>query len=417
MSAMVEIRAPAEQTEGTRSQLLRWLKGIGDAVVENEPLIEVETDKVTVEIPAPASGVLREIVKREDEEISPGELLGRMEVAEAPREAAPGDTQPMPRLTLDASSPDAGARPPLSPAVRRLLAEHGLDPSGVQGTGAGGRVTAEDVMRHVAAMQAKQGVADAMDSGIARTGGAVDLSSSAERDAAQTGIRRVPHSATRRQIAQRMVESLLHTAPHVTTVFEADLSRVLAHRERHREALAKEGAPLTLTAYFVAACVDAIREVPEANARWTDDALEIFENVNIGVATALADGGLVVPVLKNVERRDLADIARTLHDLVSRARAGRLTPADVRGGTFTISNHGVSGSLVAAPIVIPQPQSAILGVGKLERRPVVIEESGEERIVVRPRCYVTLTLDHRVMDGHRANRFMQVFVERLESWS
>lgn len=417
MSAMVEIRAPAEQTEGTRSQLLRWLKGIGDAVVENEPLIEVETDKVTVEIPSPASGVLREIVKREDEEISPGELLGRMEVAEAPREAAPGDTQPMPRLTLDASSPDAGPRPPLSPAVRRLLAEHGLDPSGVQGTGAGGRVTAEDVMRHVAAMQAKQGVADAMDSGIARTGGAVDLSSSAERDAAQTGIRRVPHSATRRQIAQRMVESLLHTAPHVTTVFEADLSRVLAHRERHREALAKEGAPLTLTAYFVAACVDAIREVPEANARWTDDALEIFENVNIGVATALADGGLVVPVLKNVERRDLADIARTLHDLVSRARAGRLTPADVRGGTFTISNHGVSGSLVAAPIVIPQPQSAILGVGKLERRPVVIEESGEERIVVRPRCYVTLTLDHRVMDGHRANRFMQVFVERLESWS
>lgn len=416
MSELLEIRAPAEQTEGTRSQLLRWLKGVGDAVVENEPLIEVETDKVTVEIPAPASGVLREILKREDEEISPGELLGRIEVTEAPREDA-GATQPMPRLELRASSPGAGEGPPLSPAVRRLLAEHGLDPSEVQGTGAGGRLTAEDVMRHVAAVQAKQGVADAMDSGIAQTGSAVDLSSTARRETADAGIRRVPHSATRRQIAQRMVESLLHTAPHVTTVFEADLSAVLAHRERHREAFAKDGVPLTLTAYFIAACVDAIRAVPEANARWTDEALEIFENVNIGVATALDDGGLVVPVLKNVERRDLPAIARTLHDLVSRARAGRLTPADVRGGTFTISNHGVSGSLVAAPIVIPQPQSAILGVGKLEKRPVVMGENGEERIVVRPRCYVTLTLDHRVMDGHRANRFMQVLVHRLESWS
>src|SRR5690606_20860324 len=150
---------------------------------------------------------------------------------------------------------------------------------------------------------------------------------------------------------------------------------------------------------FLAAIVDAIRAVPEANSRWTDAALEIFDSINIGVGTALESGGLVVPVLRRVETLDLFGIASGLNDLVVRARENRLTPADVRGGTFTISNHGVSGSLLAAPIIINQPQSAILGIGKLEKRAIVVEDGGEERVVVRPRCYVTLTIDHRVMDG------------------
>jgi 2-oxoglutarate dehydrogenase E2 component (dihydrolipoamide succinyltransferase) len=214
-----------------------------------------------------------------------------------------------------------------------------------------------------------------------------------------------------------MVESLLHTAPHVTTVFEADMTAVLAHRARHREAFELRGAPLTLTAYFLAACVDAIRAVPEANSRWTDEALEVFDTIDIGVATALEDKGLVVPVVRNVQALDLEGIARELAALVARAREDRLTPADVRGGTFTISNHGVSGSLVATPIVINQPQSAILGVGKLEKRPVVIDRGGREEIVAQPRCYVSLTIDHRVMDGHRANRFLETFVQRIEGWN
>lgn len=193
------------------------------------------------------------------------------------------------------------------------------------------------------------------------------------------------------------------------------MSAVLAHRARHKDDFAARGAPLTLTAYFLAAAVEAIRAVPEANSTWTEDALEIYDAMHIGVATAL-DTGLVVPVLRNVESRDLFEIARGLNDLVTRARSGTLTPADVRGGTFTISNHGVSGSLVAAPIIINQPQSAILGVGKLEKRPVVVEVDGEDRIVVQPRCYVTLTIDHRVLDGHQANRFLQVFVQHLERW-
>jgi 2-oxoglutarate dehydrogenase E2 component (dihydrolipoamide succinyltransferase) len=214
-----------------------------------------------------------------------------------------------------------------------------------------------------------------------------------------------------------MVESLLHTAPHVTTIFEVDLSAVLAHRARHRADFEQRGASLTLTAYFLAACVDAIREVPEVNSRWSDDALEVFDNIDIGVGTAVEGKGLVVPVVRAVQSLDLFGIAHALAELVARAREDKLTPADVRGGTFTISNHGVSGSLVATPIIINQPQSAILGVGKLEKRAVVVAENGTDKIVVQPRCFVTLTLDHRVMDGHRANRFLQVLVARLESWT
>ena len=226
----------------------------------------------------------------------------------------------------------------------------------------------------------------------------------------------MPHTSIRKRIAERMVESLLHTAPHVTTIFEVDLSAVLAHRAKHRADFEQRGASLTLTAYFLAACVDAIREIPEANSRWTEDALEVYDTIDIGVGTAVEGKGLVVPVVRSVQSLDLFGIAQSLADLVARAREDKLTPADVRGGTFTISNHGVSGSLVATPIVINQPQSAILGVGKLEKRAVVVDENGADKIVVRPRCYVTLTLDHRVMDGHRANRFLQVLVAKLENW-
>jgi 2-oxoglutarate dehydrogenase E2 component (dihydrolipoamide succinyltransferase) len=220
----------------------------------------------------------------------------------------------------------------------------------------------------------------------------------------------------RRRIAEHMVHSLLHTAPHVTTVFEADMSAVLRDRERWRAECARRGAPLTLTAYFVQASVAAIRAVPEANSRWTDTALEIYTAMHIGIGTAVEGTGLVVPVLHDAQALDLFETARALDELITRARAGKLTPADVRGGTFTISNHGVSGSLLAAPIIIHQPQAAILGIGKLERRAVVVGSGAQEQIVVQPRCYVTLTLDHRVMDGHQANHFMQTFVQRLEQW-
>ena len=412
----LEVRAPAEQTEGTRSQILRWLKQVGDTVAENEPLIEIETDKVTVEVASPGAGVLREILKEEQEEIAPGEVLGRIETAVstavsaaemAPLEKvapAAADSRPeTPKSEHKASGNGAAhfAANRFSPAVRRLLNEHAIDPTGLHGTGAGGRVTVEDVLAAIATVKGAPAPAAA----------AVPSSS----DVAGPS-RRVPHTAVRKRVAEHMVHSLLHTAPHVTTVFEADMTAVLAHRAKHREAFAARGAPLTLTAYFLQATVEALRAVPEANSRWTDSALEIFESVHIGVGTALEEGGLVVPVLRDVQSRDLFAIASGLHDLVTRARDGRLVPADVRGGTFTISNHGVSGSLVATPIIINQPQAAILGIGKLEKRPVVIEAGGEDRVVIRPRCYVTLTIDHRVMDGHQANRFLATFVNRIAGW-
>jgi 2-oxoglutarate dehydrogenase E2 component (dihydrolipoamide succinyltransferase) len=220
----------------------------------------------------------------------------------------------------------------------------------------------------------------------------------------------------RRRIAAHMVQSLLHTAPHVTNVFECDMTAVLADRARRKPEFERRGHSLTLTAYFVAACVESLRAVPEANGRWTDDAILLQDRIDMGIATALGDRGLVVPVIRNAGALDLGGIAEALSSLIAKAREDKLTPADLRGGSFTISNHGVSGSLVAAPIVINQPQSAILGVGKLEKRPVVESEAGEDRIVIRPCCYVTLTIDHRVLDGFQANRFMETFVRRLENW-
>ncbi len=411
----VEIRAPADESEGTPSRVLRWLKTLGETVARDEPLIELETDKVTVEVPAPVDGVLREVLKQVDEEVAPGDVLGRIDAA-ADRVVAKsrgrveghGQTQSARGVAPQPAAPPSAAGL-LSPAVRRLLMEHGLRADELSGSGAGGRITVDDVLTQVAA---RSGVV----AGDSRDSAAVPAKP-ARAGSDEPGVTRVPHSAIRRRIADHMVASLLRTAPHVTTVFEADLGAVLEHRDRHREAYGARGAPLTLTVYVIACCVDAIRAVPETNARWTDDALEILERIDIGIGTALPDKGLVVPVIRDVAALDLESIARQLGDLTTRAREDRLTPADVRGGTFTISNHGVSGSLLATPIVINQPQTAILGVGRLERRPAVVSTDGVERITVRSRCYITLTIDHRVMDGHRANRFMDVLVRRLSSWS
>ena len=351
MSDHVEVRAPAEQTEGTRSQILRWLKQPGESVTENEPLIEIETDKVTVEVASPAAGVLREILKHEQEEIAPGELLGRIEAGGAGVASRP---------TAAAASPPAQPLlPPRRGSAGALARERGAQSRGAapaqraRARGERGRRQRPFGPHHGRGRAARSRRRTRGDAPPSRTPLAAAPAGAATR--------RVPHSAVRKRIAEHMVQSLLHTAPHVTSVFEADMSAVLQDRARQREAFARAGVPLTLTAYFVQAAVAALRAVPEANSRWTETALEIYESMNIGIATAVEGTGLVVPVLREAQARDLLETARGLDDLVQRARAGKLTPADVRGGTFTISNHGVSGSLLAAPIIINQPQSAILG--------------------------------------------------------
>ena len=395
---LIEVRAPTQQSEGTRSHLLRWLKAPGESIQKDEPLLELETEKVTVEVPSPVSGVLRDILKAPQEEIAAGELLARIEAAAlaAPHNIKPSVMRPIVESKREVDSSGGSAHTGsavrealLSPAVRRLLMEYQVQPAQIRGTGEGGRITVDDVERYVAGSRPSHG--------------------------AET-VRRIPHTPTRRLIAQRMVQSLLHTSPHVTTVFEVDFSAVLAHRRHHRERFAAAGAPLSVTVYLLASCVEAIRAVPEANARWTEDALELLDEIDIGVGTAVEGKGLLLPVVRSVQNLDLLEIARELDRLVQAARSDRLTVADTRLGTFSISNHGVSGSLLAAPIVIVQPQVAILGVGKIEKRPVVVESSGHEQIAIRPRAYVTLTIDHRAMDGDRANRFLEVLVKRLEGW-
>jgi 2-oxoglutarate dehydrogenase E2 component (dihydrolipoamide succinyltransferase) len=402
MSGLIDVVLPEDQVEGTRSQVQRWLKAVGQAARRHEPLVEIETDKVTVEVPAPADGVLAEIVAPEGMDVAPGAVLGRLRAAAAGIGAAQAGAQlPPVAPARPANLPAAPkAHVALSPAVRRLLAERGLSADSVRGSGEGGRITVDDVLATPRAASAA----------------APDAAPTVAAAPAEEGVRRVPHTPMRRRIAAHMVESLLRTAPHVTTVFQADMTAVLADRAARKAEFERRGVSLTLTAYFVAACVEAIRAVPEANARWTDDAILVHERVDFGVGTALPGRGLVVPVIRDAGRLDLAGIAEALGDLVRKARDDALQPADLQGGTFTISNHGVSGSLLAAPIVINQPQSAILGVGKLEKRAVVASANGEDRIAIRPCCYVTLTIDHRVLDGHQANHFMDTLVRRLESW-
>jgi 2-oxoglutarate dehydrogenase E2 component (dihydrolipoamide succinyltransferase) len=388
MADLIPITAPAAQEEGTEMVVGTWLKNVGESVTQNEPLLEITTDKVTVEIAAPATGILREILKSADQPIRAGEVLGRIEVGGA----AAAETTPAREPTSTAAPSSTAAE--LTPAVRRLLAEHGLEASTISGTGRGGRITVQDVEAHIASRP----------------------TTPANAEPGAYPSRKVPHTGMRRSIAQHMVQSVA-VAPHVTTVFEADLSAIATHREANRAAFEAEGVKLTYTAYFIRASVAALQAVPEVNSRWHDDALELFDDCNIGVATALPQGGLILPVIHRAQTLDLRATAERLQDLTQRARDGALNPNEVRHGTFSISNHGVSGSLIAAPIVIPQPQSAILGVGKLERRPVAREQGGKEVVEVRPMCYVTLTIDHRVLDGYQANAFLTRWVEEIEGWS
>jgi 2-oxoglutarate dehydrogenase E2 component (dihydrolipoamide succinyltransferase) len=387
MAELIPIAAPADQAEGTEMVVGTWLKNVGESVTRNEPLLEITTDKVTVEIAAPATGILREILKSADQPIQAGEVLGRIEVGGA---AAAG---PTPAREPASTGAPASTAAELTPAVRRLLAQHGLEASAISGTGRGGRITLQDVEAHVASRPA----------------------SPANAEPGAYPSRKVPHTGMRRSIAQHMVQSVA-VAPHVTTVFEADLSAIVAHREAHRAGFEADGVKLTYTVYFVRACVAALQAVPEANSRWHDDTLELFDDCNIGVATALPKGGLILPVIHRAQTLDLRATAERLQDLTQRARDGALNPNEVRHGTFSISNHGVSGSLVAAPIVIPQPQSAILGIGKLQRRPVARMRGEAEVVEVRPMCYVTLTIDHRVLDGYQANAFLARWVEEIEGW-
>jgi len=407
--AIIDITIPSESHEGTTMKVQTWLKQPGDVVSKNEPIVEMETDKVTLEIEAPSNGVLSEILAEPESEVSPEMVIGRINT-----ELSAGASEQLKSTEVDSIAPitdltavkarDTKTNFTLSPSVKRFVITHNLDVAQISGTGKNNRVTLNDVKTYAASTAFS-------DEALLETASPINLFKSHEGPRAKF----VPHTSMRRSIAKHMSSSVTE-APHVTAVFEADFSAIAVHRAAFKEEYASRGVKLTYTSYVLMACAEAMKAVPEINSQWHDDAVQIFSDVNIGVGTALGDKGLVVPVINNVQERNIFGVARELQEITTKARDNKLKPSDMKGGTFTISNHGVSGSLLATPIIINQPQSAILGVGKLEKRVAVRPMDGQDIMVIKPMAYVSLTIDHRVIDGHQTNNWLSVFVSKLENW-
>ena len=289
----------------------------------------------------------------------------------------------------------------ISPLVQRMARQHNLDLSQVTGTGLNGRITKNDVLAYLEVKTGNQEIGQTGSQTPRRSGetaGNAPVSPGLYPAFSLPGDEVLPLSPVRRAIAEHMVFSE-RTSPHVTTVMEADLSRVVAHRQANKDDFARDGANLTFTAYFAAAAVAALKAYPLVNASWSEPGIVIHQIVNLGMAASLGEAGLIVPVIKNAESLSLLGLARAINDLSGRARARQLKPDEVKGGTFTITNHGITGSLFATPI-INQPQCAILGVGAIQKRAVVITDAfGNDALAIRPMVYLSLTFDHRILDG------------------
>jgi 2-oxoglutarate dehydrogenase E2 component (dihydrolipoamide succinyltransferase) len=424
--------------EGT---LTRWLKKPGDKVARDEPIFEISTDKVDAEIPAPAAGTLAEIKVKEGETVPINTVVAQIETdASAAAQASSGEarTAPPPAASRQAPAQPAApaaasspARPPApgpapapepgrdrirpsapaasgagtveelrrtrsSPVVRKIASEHNVDISRLQGTGISGRVTKKDIL---AAIESGGGRTAAS----AVTAARAPAPAGAARPVFAPGERVViePLTPMRRKIAEHMVMSR-RTSAHVTTVFEVDMSRVMRLREEHRAAFQeRHGVKLTVTPFLVKAAVDALKALPIVNSSLDGDNIVYRKDINIGIAVAL-DWGLIVPVVKNADDLTLSGIAKAVTDLAGRARNKKLTPDEVQGGTFTITNPGAFGALFGTPI-INQPQVAIMGVGSIAKRPVVVED---DAIGIRPMVHLSLSFDHRVLDGAIADQFM-----------
>lgn len=398
----VEIRVPRLAESISEAVLVEWLKPDGSAVRLDEPVATLETDKAAVEIVADASGVLRH-ARTVGDTVQVGDALGRIDVGEgvapAPAAAPPAATAAAPAAAVPAPAVPVTAAPAkdvhLSPAVRRVVEERGLDPAALRGSGPGGRVLKEDVL------SAQPAAAPAPPAAPA-TPAAAPASAPAE------GERVVPMNRIRIRIAEKLVRAQ-QTAAILTTFNEVDMTRVMESRARWKEAFEhKHGVRLGFMSYFARACVEAIRDVPAVNAEIRGTDIVYHDFVHLGIA-ASTPKGLVVPVVRNAERLDFAGIEREIARLAGRAREGTLTPEELSGGTFTITNGGVFGSLLSTPILNP-PQGAILGMHKIEKRAVVVDDV----IVARPMMYLALSYDHRLIDGEQAVTFLVRVKERLE---
>jgi len=388
----------------------KWLKQVGDSINEFEPLLEVESDKVTVEVPAPASGVILKIEIEEGQVAKVGELLAiigaagenfesvkSVEVPNVSKVESQKSVEPQPETFDLRPATDLGF---ISPVVAKIAAEHGVDLSQVTGTGLNGRITKNDVVNYVEGSK--------VETGFSQPANLQPSNLTPDTTTLDTFLK---HTTMRKSIAAHMVESK-HTSPHVLTVMEADMSRVSKHRAANKAAFERDGVNLTFTAYFMSAIVAGLKAYPLVNSSWSDEGVLIHKAINIGMAASLAEEGLIVPVIKGADNLSLLAMARAVNDLANRARNKKLQPDEVKGGTFTLTNHGVSGSLFAFP-VINQPQCGILGVGAMQKRVVVIDDA----IAIRPMVYLSFVFDHRILDGASADWFLAKVKETLENWN
>lgn len=458
MSTIVKMPQLGESVvEGT---VARWLKAPGDRVAKNEPLLEISTDKIDTEVPAPADGLLLVIHVAAGSTVRAGAALavigseaeqagsppqshsaGAPVPASKPRNGMPqeragesqGQVHPAEgagEVSQQERDADIEERPAgrsfISPVVARMAAEHQLDLAQVAGTGLGGRVTKKDVSAYLQRWAEENATQEASEALVVHPHSpGVEQEADEEAQAAQadgsltSDEMLTPLTAMRRAIAQHMVMSK-RTSPHVTTIFEADMTAVIRHREAHKRDFAAKGIALTFTPYFVAAIVAGLRAVPEANSRFTDAGIVVNRRMHIGIAVALTHG-LLVPVVCDADEKNLQGLARLVNELVDRTRKNALRPQDIQGGTFTLTNHGTGGSLLAMPI-INQPQTGILGAGAIVKRPVVRSSSqsllpnADDSIVIRPMCYLSFTFDHRVLDGAQGDAFLTAVKRRLENW-
>src|SRR6266571_2968771 len=417
-------------TEGTVDH---WLKNEGDFVKRDEPLVEVVTDKVNAEIPSPFEGKLVKITAAQGETVRVGAVIAQIEtgaaaagapagqapVKQAPSEAgvsqaaaeAPGPapkdaesspTPPSGSLAPSAAGGDGGVR--LSPAVRKLAAEHNIDPSTIQGSGMGGRVTRDDIL----AVVGSSAGAAAAPAPTARPAAAAERPQK-QGDGAREEL--VKLSVMRRSIAEHMVRSLA-TSPHAWTMQEVDVTSLVAYRETEKEGFrARHGVPLTYLPFVVQVVCEALKQFPWLNSTWTDEGVVVKHYINMGIAVSIPDG-LIVPVLKDTDQRGFTDLVRSLNDLIDRARNKQLKPEDVQGGTFTLNNTGATGSVASQPI-INQPQAAILTTESIIKRAVVVGDG----IAVRHMMNMCLSFDHRIIDGMIAGQFLNTIKKRLEEWT
>lgn len=417
--------------EGT---VTAWLKNEGEKIEEYESLLEVNTDKVDTEIPSSASGTLLKILVPEGKTVEAGTVLGW--IGESGEEIPDENAIPEHAHELH-ETPDGESitdepvikRPAgrddelgyISPVVARVALEKKVDLNKVKGTGMDNRITKKDVLKYIKEHQGQEEAEIPIwetpaDGDLFRPTEMVFAKNKSEdTPAAQTKPAVIPGevlplSPMRKRIAEHMVQSK-RTAPHVTTVMEADMSQVAAHRNNLQPEAEARGVSLTYTAYFLSAIIAGLKAVPLANSSWTDAGIRIHQQINLGMAVALTSGGLIVPVIKNADGLSLSGIALQVSDLAERSRTGKLHPDEVQGGTFTLTNHGTKGSLFATP-VINQPQSGILGTGIIQKRAVVVNDA----IAIRPMVYLSYTFDHRILDGASADSFLAQVVHTLENW-